>query len=99
MPEISALHQNYPNPFNPETWIPFQIAEDSNVIIRIYNSLGQLVRLLDLGQRTAGFYTSRERAAYWDGKNASGEDVSSGLYYSSIIANGLTTTRKMVVAR
>ncbi|MFC1714747.1 FlgD immunoglobulin-like domain containing protein, partial [Candidatus Poribacteria bacterium] len=99
LPEVSALHQNYPNPFNPETWIPFQISIDSDVTIRIYSSLGQLVRVLDLGHRTAGFYTSRERAAYWDGKNASGEDVSSGVYYSSIIANGLTMIRKMVVAR
>lgn len=100
LPQANALLQNYPNPFNPDTWIPFRLAEDADVTIRIYNSLGQLVRGLDLGHRTAGFYTSKERAAHWDGKNESGEYISSGIYlYSLRSASGLTITRKMVIVR
>jgi len=48
IPGQSLLLQNYPNPFNPETWIPYQIREPAEVLIRIYNAQGQLARTLDL---------------------------------------------------
>jgi len=93
----SVLLQNYPNPFNPETWLPFQIKDDSDVTIKIYNVMGGLVRELDLGHKTSGSYLSRDKAAYWDGRNASGEKVSSGIYFYTIQAGKFTATRRMIV--
>jgi hypothetical protein len=98
-PRMSQLHQNFPNPFNPETWIPYQLKEDAHVEVRIYALTGQLVRTLSLGHKPAGFYVDRQKAAYWDGRNEAGEHVASGVYFYSIKAGDLTTTRKMVVAR
>jgi len=46
------------------------------VVIKIYNIQGQLIRTLDLGRKDAGYYTSKARAGYWDGKNIQGERVS-----------------------
>jgi hypothetical protein len=99
IPRQDLLLQNYPNPFNPETWIPYQIRESAEVMIRIYNANGRLVRTLDLGQREAGFYLGRSRAAYWDGKNDSSEPVSSGLYFYQIQAGDFAATRKMVILK
>ena len=80
-PEKTQLLANYPNPFNPETWIPYELATDTNVRITIYNPQGVVIRTLQLGQQSAGYYTGRDRAAYWDGRNALGEQVASGLYF------------------
>ena len=60
-PTQNLLLQNYPNPFNPETWIPYQLSEDSSVSISIYDTTGRLVRTLSLGFQSAGFYNSRGR--------------------------------------
>ncbi len=98
-PENSALLQNFPNPFNPETWIPYQLREDSEVTIRIYDATGGLVRGLELGHRSAGIYVSKDRAAYWDGRNEAGESVASGVYFYTIQAGKLAATRKMIVAQ
>ncbi len=93
----SQLTQNYPNPFNPETWIPYHLSQDASVIIRIYNASGRLVRLFDLGHQTAGFYTSRDKAAYWDGRNSIGERVASGTYFYTLKAGDFTATRRMII--
>ena len=98
-PPASALLQNYPNPFNPETWIPYQLKEDADVQIRIYTATGRLVRTLDLGSKLADAYISRERAAYWDGNNESGEQVASGVYFYHIRAGEFLAVRKMLVLR
>ena len=98
-PLVSALLQNYPNPFNPETWIPYQLKEDTDVQIRIYTATGRLVRTLDLGSKLTGAYISRERAAYWDGSNEVGEQVSSGVYFYHIQAGKFLAVRKMLVLR
>ena len=74
-PKTTALLPNYPNPFNPETWIPYQLAKESDVTITIYATDGTLVRTLSLGLQTTGLYRSKSRAAYWDGKNEFGERV------------------------
>ena len=68
IPEEPALLANYPNPFNPETWIPYQLAEPTDVTVTIYDIQGRVVRHLDLGHQRAGVYQSKGRAAYWDGK-------------------------------
>jgi hypothetical protein len=93
------LYQNYPNPFNPDTWIPYQLAEDVDVTIRIYNASGQLIRTLSLGNKPAGFYTSEDKATYWDGKNETGEKVSGGIYFYSIHAGDFTSTKKMIIVK
>ena len=98
-PEQSLLLQNYPNPFNPETWIPYQLAEDTSVSVSIYDTTGQLVRTLALGFQAAGFYNSQGRAAYWDGRNSVGEPVASGLYFYTLTAGDFTATRKMLIRK
>jgi hypothetical protein len=99
IPEKSALLQNYPNPFNPETWIPFHLKNEASVSVRIYSINGRLIRSLDMGHRDAGIYVSRSDAAYWDGKNESGEEVASGIYYYTIDAGDFYATRKMIVRK
>ena len=79
IPEEPALLANYPNPFNPETWIPYQLAESTEVTLTIHDMPGQLVRRLALGHQAAGIYKSQSRAVYWNGRNQLGESVASGL--------------------
>jgi hypothetical protein len=98
-PEQSELFQNYPNPFNPETWIPFQLHEDCPVTVNIYDASGRLVRKLGLGKKDAGVYIARDRAAYWDGRNESGEEVSSGVYFYQIQAGKFTSTKKLLLMK
>ncbi len=95
----SSLNQNYPNPFNPETWIPYQLAESTDVNIKIYNLNGELVRTLDLGYKTAGFYTDKTKSAYWDGMDENGQKVSSGIYFYTIKAGNFLATKKMIVRK
>ncbi len=96
-PAAPALLQNYPNPFNPETWIPFDLSETSTVRIAIYNGAGELIRALDLGTLPAGYYRSRQKAAYWDGRNDLGERAASGVYFARIEAGSFTALRRMVL--
>ena len=99
IPEQTKLLVNYPNPFNPETWIPYHLAKPADVTLHIYAVNGQLVRTLTLGHQAAGMYQSRSRAAYWDGKNAFGESVASGVYFYRLIAGDFTATRKMLIRK
>ncbi|MBM3240476.1 T9SS type A sorting domain-containing protein [Candidatus Poribacteria bacterium] len=99
IPQKNALLQNYPNPFNPETWIPYQLKESATVVIRIYNVSGQLVRLLDIGHRQAGFYVDKMKAAYWDGRNESGERVASGVYFYQLEAGNFFAVRKLTIIK
>ena len=92
-PQQDLLLQNYPNPFNPETWIPYQLSEDSAVSISIYDTTGRVVRTLSLGFQSAGFYNSRSRAAYWDGRNELGERVASGIYFYQLTTPAFQQTR------
>ena len=95
----NQLLQNFPNPFNPETWIPFRLADESDVTIRIYNPTGQLVRRLSPGVMSAGDYSSQSQAIYWDGRNQTGEPVSSGVYLYTINAGNFSATRKMLIRK
>jgi hypothetical protein len=99
VPERSALLPNYPNPFNPETWIPFQLSTESAVTVSIYNAAAQRIRTLDIGYLPAGTYTSRPKAAYWDGSNDMGERVSSGVYFYRIEAGSFSEMRRMVILK
>ena len=95
----TALLSNYPNPFNPETWIPYQLSEAAEVTVTIHASDGKLVRTLELGQMPAGAYSDKDRAAYWDGRNAQGEPVASGVYFYTLQAGDFSATRKMVIRK
>ena len=94
-----ALFQNFPNPFNPETWIPYELAKDSEVTISIYNVFGQLIHTLSLGEKKAGRYINKDEAAYWDGKNDAGEKVSSRLYFYKLSAGDFATVKRMVIVK
>ena len=95
----TSLLPNYPNPFNPETWIPYQLAEPSDVSISIYAADGKLVRRLELGHQSVDVYESRSRAAYWDGRNALGEPVASGVYFYTLTAGDFTATWKLLIRK
>lgn len=96
-PKETALLPNYPNPFNPETWIPYQLAQPTDVTLRIYAVDGTVVRTLKLGHQPVGIYQDKSRAAYWDGKNEVGETVASGVYLYTLTTGDFTATRKMLI--
>ena len=98
-PETTVLLPNYPNPFNPETWIPYQLTNASDVQITIYDTKGIVVRTLALGHQAAGYYTGKSRAAYWDGRNGLGENVASGVYFYQMQADNISSLRKMVIRK
>ena len=97
IPGVSALAQNYPNPFNPDTWIPYELADAGKVSIKIYDIQGRIVRTLDLGHKEIGQYFSKDKAAYWDGRNETGERVASSIYFYQIQAGDFSSIRKMVI--
>ena len=98
-PKETALLANYPNPFNPETWIPYQLSEPTEVTLHIYTIDGSLVRTMSLGHKAVGMYQSKSRAAYWDGRNEVGESVASGVYFYTLTAGDFTATRKMLIRK
>ena len=99
IPAETELLANYPNPFNPETWIPYQLAEDSFVTLTIYDLAGQVVRTIDVGHQTAAVYENRAKAIHWDGRNELGEQVASGIYFYQLSAGDYSATRKMVILK
>ena len=99
VPKETLLLANYPNPFNPETWIPYQLAKPADVTLTIYAVNGKVVRRLILGHQPAGVYQNRSRAAYWDGRNAFGEPVASGVYFYTFTAGDFSATRKMSIRK
>ena len=98
-PNQTLLLANYPNPFNPETWIPYQLARGSDVWITIYDTRGAVVRRLALGYRAEGYYRVRGRAAHWEGRNAVGERVASGIYFYQLETDDTSLLRKMVILK
>ncbi|RKU11763.1 hypothetical protein C6501_12120 [Candidatus Poribacteria bacterium] len=102
VPKKTALLPNFPNPFDYEigtTSIPYHLSNDAEVIITIFDTTGMVVRRLELEHQTAGYYTNRNRAAYWDGRNAQGERVASGIYFYTLTAGDFTSTRKMLIRK
>lgn len=95
----TKLLPSYPNPFNPETWIPYQLAEAADISVEIYDVGGRLVRTIPIGFKPVGYYLTRERAAYWDGRNEIGESVSSGVYFIRFVAGDFTATQRLVVVK
>ena len=95
----TKLLPNYPNPFNPDTWIPYQLSQASTVTVKIYDVTGSLVRTIEVGHKPVGYYLTRERAVYWDGRNEKGESVSSGVYFYTLNTDTYIQTRRMVIVK
>ncbi|MFQ6612694.1 MAG: FlgD immunoglobulin-like domain containing protein [Fidelibacterota bacterium] len=94
LPTEYSLVQNYPNPFNPETVIRYELPVSGQVQLTIYDILGREVITLQHAQMPAG----RHRVT-WDGKNAAGKQVVSGLYFYQLRVNGFRNTKKMILTR
>ena len=93
-PAASYLAQNFPNPFNPATRIEFGLAAPANVSLRVYDASGRLVRVLANGERDAGAYSF-----VWDGRNDSGKEAESGIYFYRLEAGSFAETKKMILVR
>ena len=91
LPTISDLSPNYPNPFNPTTTIRYQLAKQSRVIIKIYNLLGEEIRIMIDTEQAAGYYS-----LVWNGADDLGHPVSSGAYFYRAQLGDKTQTRKMI---
>ena len=86
--------KNYPNPFNPKTTIHFDLTMNSHVILTIYNVLGQKVKTLIDGEKTAGSYTFK-----WDGKDDKGLNVTSGIYLITLSTGTYSQTKKALLLK
>lgn len=93
-PEHYALESNYPNPFNQQTVIKFAIKNDEFVTLKIYNLLGREVRTLKSEYLPAGYYNT-----VWDGTNAHGAAVASGIYFYRLQSGSYVNVNKMVLIR
>jgi len=91
-PKEFSLLQNYPNPFNSATIIKFQLSEDSHVILKIHNILGQEIKTLINEQKPAGIYY-----ATWNGTDNQGKKASSGIYFYQIEAGDYTKVKKLII--
>jgi hypothetical protein len=89
-----ALHQNAPNPVAAGTEVRYEVARTSDVSIKVYNAMGQLVRTLLNEQVEPGRY-----AATWDAKNVQGEKVAAGVYFYKMSTGQYSATKKMLVVR
>ena len=93
-PQNFELFQNYPNPFNPTTNIEFLLPRSGQVKIEIFNILGQKVRTLVDQRLRAG-----QKVVDWDGRDDSGKEVTSGIYFYRLRTSEFSQTNKMVVLR
>jgi predicted acyltransferase (DUF342 family) len=94
VPTEFALSQNHPNPFNPSTSISFALPKAGEVTLAIYNLRGQLVATLHQGAMAAG-----RQQMVWDGKDASGRQVASGVYVYRLEAGGFVATKKLMLMK
>lgn len=89
--ENFRLAQNYPNPFNATTNIQFELPAPGMVHVEIYAQDGSLVRLFKFFAGSSGKY-----AIQWDGKNAHGQTVGSGLYFYRIRSGRFSAAKRMI---
>ena len=94
LPRSIELSQNYPNPFNPTTTIRFGLPDEGKVKLVIYNVLGQKVKELLNESRGAGYHT-----VMWNGKNETGQQVSSGLYIYRLESAKGAESKKMLLIK
>jgi len=95
LPTASSLGQNYPNPFNPETTISFDLANEAQVSLTIYDLTGQqVIALVSNEAMAAGTYRR-----LWDGRNSEGTQVASGVYFFELKAGAFSSKRKMILVQ
>ncbi len=94
LPGAFALSQNYPNPFNPTTSIAYEVPTPGRATVAVYNVLGQQIRTLAQGPHEAGSYR-----VTWDGRDASGTPVASGVYLYRMTAGAFVQTRAMMLLK
>lgn len=96
LPTAFALNQNYPNPFNPETRIAFDIPVNwsAPVTLRIYNMQGQLIQTLVDGVMPPG-----RHEVVWNGRDASGQPVATGMYFYQILSGEVKAVKKMMMTK
>ncbi len=87
----SSVFQNYPNPFNSQTVLKYALPEACHVSLKIYNMLGEEVRVLANGPQGEGY-----KSVLWDGRDNSGELVSSGAYICKLVAGTFTQSGTMM---
>ena len=91
LPVDIKLDQNYPNPFNPITKIKFHIKQTQYVNLEIYDVTGKLIRKLIDNKMNAGSHE-----LYWDGRDAKGNHLHSGVYFYSLKTKDFFDTKKML---
>ena len=94
IPTVFALHQNYPNPFNPVTTLRYDLPEDAQVNITIYDMMGRVVKNLVNVHQNAGY-----KSIQWNGTNDAGQPVSAGVYLYTIQASEFMQTKKMILLK
>lgn len=94
LPRQFGLAQNYPNPFNPSTAIEFSLPTASRTTLEVFNVVGERVTTLIDRFLTAGKYS-----VMWDGSNAAGKPVSSGMYFYRLKAGDFVDTKKMMLVK
>jgi len=93
-PTAELLGQNYPNPFNPTTTIAYNMIEEGNVSIEVFNIRGQLVKTLINEHMTVG-----EHTLVWEGTNNNSQKVSSGMYFYKMKSGNYSSTKKMILMK
>ena len=94
LPEAFALFQNYPNPFNPSTQISFDVPSAEFITLRVYNLLGQDVKMLSSKTMNPGRYIFE-----WDGTDLLNNDVASGVYFYELRGESFISRKKMLLIR
>jgi hypothetical protein len=93
-PEGFVLKQNYPNPFNPTTTISYQLPSSGFVTLAVYDQLGREVRTLAAQTQSAGVHV-----AVWDGRDANGKQVASGLYLYRLQSGTSVQSKQMLLVK
>jgi len=93
-PNAELLGQNYPNPFNPTTSIAYNMLEEGNISIEVFNIKGQKVKTLINEHMTIGDYT-----IVWEGTNDNNQKVSSGIYFYKMKSGNYSSTKKMILMK
>ncbi len=94
IPNEISITQNYPNPFNPTTTIEYQIQKDDFVTIKIFDSIGRLVKYLVNEEKQSGEYS-----VIFDGKNDAGQKISSGVYFYQLQVGDFISNKKMILLK
>jgi hypothetical protein len=94
VPVTYQLEQNYPNPFNPSTTIRYELRAAAHVLLKIYDILGREVKTLVNEQNSPGTFQ-----VVWNGENAFGNRVASGVYFYQLKAGTFAETKKLLLLR